>query len=544
MKISLVSASVGGGAGKAAWRLHNGLLRQNVGSTLYVKETPKQATAGVVAIHSPEVRNGLLEHAVNGKLRQLIQPGNTLCSAMYPSAGFSFLDEIAKGELINLHWISGFISSEAIAYLAALGKPIVWTLHDQNPFTGVCHYSGGCDGYLAACAACPQMPEEKRTLPAALWAVKKKYLPLTDMTIVAPSRWMGECARNSALFQQCRVEVISNGLDLGIYAPVSQAEARQRLQLPLHEKIVLFGAHDLQERRKGSLELLAAMKELAKREGYASSLRVLTFGHQTDLLAELPLACSTLGYVEDESVLRDAYAAADVVVVPSLEDNLPNLMVESVAVGTPVAAFDVGGVSDVVVPGKTGFLARPGDVSALASAIQEAIYAPSLRETCRAWAKAHLAEERQAQAYQKLFAELLAEKGSDSRQYFFPPVMAPEAGALFADWLCDAAVEVQKDLEYVQQAHKEAQEACAWLEQEKGRLEEEKDWQENELEQLRHIVVQRDENIEQLSYELHKVRSSLSWQLTKPFRVVGRCLKKIVKYMLPYYIVQKYQQRK
>lgn len=273
-----------------------------------------------------------------------------------------------RPDIVHLHWINyGFVGIET---LSRIRRPLVWTLHDMWPFTGGCHYAGPCERYRTGCGSCPQLGS---TTPGDLsmrtMRRKRAAWSALELTVIAPSRWLGALAQGSALFSSSRIEVIPNCLDTVRFSPRAKAAARAALGLPQDRLLVLFVALDADaEPRKGFTQLEAALGQLAARfEGRPIDLMVL--GDATERPGDFPLRMHRLGVVHDDERIALAYCAADVFVAPSVEDNLPNTVLEAMSCGVACVAFDVGGIPDMVVHAETGYLARAGSAADLAAGI-------------------------------------------------------------------------------------------------------------------------------------------------------------------------------
>jgi len=358
-----------GGAARSAARLHTGLRVLGVDSKFVVQES----TPGLEAVEEvgppPPVRGWLWRffenHGIHGNRTPL---SNSFFSAPVPGGDVPSTRAIREAGVIHLHWVAHQLTPASFAKLAQSPRPIVWTLHDQRAFTGGCHFSAGCLGFETSCAPCPQLRDDPCHVPSRVLAQQRTALPPGRVVIASPSRWLADCARRSALFAGSRIEVIPYGVDTDAFAPMDRAAARAELGLPPDGFQILFGADHGMEKRKGAAELAAALRELAREPG---SLRLLCFGRPAEILESTGLPLHSLGYLEGDAALRRAYSAANVFVLPSLEDNLPNTMLETLACGTPVAGFAIGGLPDVVVDGKNGRLARGCDPMALAAALRD-----------------------------------------------------------------------------------------------------------------------------------------------------------------------------
>ena len=395
-----------GGAARAATRLHVGLGELGVASSMLVRRKRTQLDTVHVAppLHRWRWRIWrFIEERCIARNRTGLS--NTFFTLGQPAFDLSRHPLVVESDVLHLHWVGHFQSPATLAALAMLGKPMVWTLHDMRPFTGGCHFSAGCDEYTAVCEKCPQLQHDPNTLTRRNLSAQCEAL--SGITIVAPSRWLADCARHSAAFRDCRVEVIPLGISSREFFPMPQAEARVKLGLELERTYVLFGADGGGELRKGAAELLSAFQRLLAIHPTPEKLTLLCFGTMNEQLAALGEKTHALGYLKTAEQLRLAYSAADVFALPSLEDNLPNTMLESLACGTPVAGFDVGGIPDLVLPGVTGALARPGDPQSLASALWEIIrnpvHARTLGQNGADRIASHYTARAEADAYRALY---------------------------------------------------------------------------------------------------------------------------------------------
>ncbi len=322
---------------------------------------------------------------------------------------------VQQADIINPHWINqGFLSLRNLRQLAALGKPLVWNIHDMWAFTGGCHYSGECTNYLRACGDCPFV---KNPGPADLshrvWQRKSQQFP-ENLHIVASSDWLAECARSSSLLRDRPVHSIPIPVDTQVFTPATP-ERRQQFReahgIAPGKIILLFVAIKVSETRKGFQYLKAALDRL-RVEHPALDLEVVVLGNSDPAIAEaLPYPVHALGMVREAARMAQVYAAADVFVIPSLEDNLPNTVLESLACGTPVAGFDTGGIPQMVGHQREGFIAPRADSAALADGIRWVVQGPvplaALRQAARQKAETHYANSVVAKQYLRLYEDLL-----------------------------------------------------------------------------------------------------------------------------------------
>jgi glycosyltransferase involved in cell wall biosynthesis len=320
------------------------------------------------------------------------------------------LRQVPSSDILNLHWVAGFFEYISFFREVPPNLPIVWTLHDMNPFTGGCHFDGGCGKFNEHCGACPQMGSSKLDdFSAHVWKRKNEAFARVGanmMHIVAPSRWLAAEAKKSSLFRHLPVTVIPYGLETDRFQPRDRHFARQLFEIPSEAKVVLFVADSANEKRKGLDLLLEAIRGL----GDLPDLYVFAVGRNVSSTL-LGVRSRTINYVRDDLTLSLVYSTADVFVVPSLEDNLPLTALEALACGIPTIAFSVGGIPDIVREGQTGILTPTGDVGALRRAIAALLQNPERRATmaqeCRRVAVQEYNLDVQARRYVVLYEELV-----------------------------------------------------------------------------------------------------------------------------------------
>jgi glycosyltransferase involved in cell wall biosynthesis len=414
MKPLILSTSdIEGGAARSSYRLHQGLQRINVHSQMLVqaKQSDDRTVIG-------SKTNSGIGKTVAG-LRLVL---DKLPLKFYPKCdrtGYSLQwlpDRVSANvaqlnpDVINLHWINlGYLHIETIA---RFHKPLVWTLHDTWAFTGGCHYTQDCDRYRASCGACPQLPSTREwDLSRWVWQRKAKAWKNLNLTIVCPSSWLSECASSSSLFKDLRVDVIPYGLDIKVYKPTNKGVARELLGLPHDKQLILFGSlRTTSDRRKGFHLLQSALQDLSKTD-WKDRLELVVFGYsQPENPPDLGFKIHYLGTLNDDLSLTLSYSAADVFVAPSMEDNLPNTVMESMACGTPSVAFKIGGMPDMIEHKKNGYLAQPYEVKDLAQGIvwvlenEERYHKLSYR--AREKVEQEFTLEIQAHRYLSLFEEI------------------------------------------------------------------------------------------------------------------------------------------
>ena len=410
MKVLIVSTrDKVGGAARAAFRLFQGLERIGVDAHMLVLSKTSDEPAVQGPRSKKDVALAKLYPSLNGIVLNMLY-GNkkrrTFSGSITTYDLSRKINEI-NPDIVNLHWVGdGFLRIED---LKKIHKPIVWSLHDMWPFTGGCHYDLECGKYRQSCGACPALGSHKeRDMSRWVFNRKKKtFAALDHLTIVGLSQWLGSCAAESSLLKDKRIEILPNGIDTAIFKPVDKVTARKMLNLPLDKKLVLFGAMNPQASSiKGYHHLVDALQCVRHEQ-----LNFVIFGtsHPQKHL-ELKHETHYLGKFADDLSLAVVYSAADVVVVPSIQENLSNVIMEALACSTPVTAFDIGGNSDMIVHQQNGYLAKPFQTEDLASGIDWVIEDDyrwkKLSDAARKHMEEHYTLEKVAQQYQTLFSSL------------------------------------------------------------------------------------------------------------------------------------------
>lgn len=410
-----------GGAGAAALRLHLGLLGQGIDSKMLVL----YARSGINEVYETPTKHGhqsqeswkyIYNHWLNVLREHPNRPdGLEFFTDISSDAILANHPLLKQADIVHLHWIPGLIDVQAMPELFD-GKRIIWTLHDQNPFTGGCHFAGDCRKFESQCHSCPQLGSNvDEDLSFQQWNAKNLAYRNIDLEIVTPSQWLAQEAKRSALFSPRRISVIPYGLQLGIFQPRPSSNLREEHGLSDKDFVILFGAH-AHTQRKG-FEHLKALLEVIPPYLQGKRVVAVAFGHiSKSLTNRVPIL--ELGFVADPHKLAEFYSMADVYVLPAIEDNLPNTVLEALACGTPIVGFDIGGMPDMVNHGNNGWLTTLGDIDGLVQGIM--------------WAKKFGANSREAIA-------------ADARQRFHDGLQAARYLALYQknaykldDGACDA----------------------------------------------------------------------------------------------------------
>lgn len=419
-----------GGAAVAATRLHRALLNRgqidgSVESTMLIGTSNRQEQ------HRPEpgvsylANNFLAEQTAFGRfvgerLYFLPVERDRAVRFQFSPAAFgatlNFHPIVQQADILHLHWINfGYLSISGLRALLLLNKPIVWTLHDQWAFTGGCHYARGCTHYLSHCHTCPYLKQPgERDLSYQVFEQKKRLFEQANLYFTPPSRWLADEAMRSSLLRRFPFRVIPYAIDQQTFRPIDRAQASARFDLPpTGRPRLLFGSASVNDPRKGFRYFAEALTLLHEQRPDLMP-EILVFGKgRSYLFDELLYPVQHLGLLTSPDDIVAAYNAADAMVVPSLEDNLPNTVIESLACGTPVVAFATGGIPEMIEPGRNGFLASTGSSAELANGLALVLTHPDpmgLRQAAREWAEANFSETVVADQHLELYQLLLSER--------------------------------------------------------------------------------------------------------------------------------------
>ncbi|MCK5741959.1 MAG: glycosyltransferase [Chlorobi bacterium] len=376
MNILHIITADSGGAAKACIRLHKALLKDGVSSDVLVYMRKNYDVPRVHQLNEHKNYSYFrekLDYLKMGvcpgihKLLTLNRPkGFEIFTSPNSLVGFTNHPLYQEADIVHLHWVSYVFDFKS--FFRKNTKPVVWTQHDMNAFTGGCHHADDCDLYKSDCNKCPQ-------LNAPFVGLAKKYLKskkdalkdISDIHIVSPSKWMGDCVSKSALLQGCSQQIIPNGLDLNVFRSSDKSEARQKLGLPEKDPVILFVADSVGNKRKGMDVLSKALNILGKN----NQIALCTIGKkmQSDNYRNL----YQFGFVSDEKTMALLYSAADVTVVPSKIESFGQVAAESMACGIAAVAFGIGGSLDVIDHKLNGYLAQAYDPQDLADGIMYAL---------------------------------------------------------------------------------------------------------------------------------------------------------------------------
>ena len=381
LRVLSVCTSLGGGAGRAAYRIHQGVRNFGVDSRMLLKGG-NYNDPNIITLDEFVPYNSLYKAFdwTRNKVKNKMQYLRWNC---YPNREQMFMSDLRGTDMqgalkkldydvLHLHWVN-----LRFVHLAELpkDKPIVWTLHDSWPFCGVCHYFFDCEKYKEQCGNCPFLHTDRlNDLSHRVWKKKAEIYKNLNMHIVTPSHWLGECAKQSSLLGGFPVTVIPNCLDVNVFRPLDETEISLRwrnLQYKRSSKpFVLYGAMNAAtDRIKGFANLISALR-LMEREGCRDDFELIVFGAaESELSLDVNIPIHYVGFVSDARELVSLYNLAKVMVVPSLTEVFGQTASEAMACGTPVVAFQCTGIQEVVDHKVNGYLAKPYDSEDLAAGI-------------------------------------------------------------------------------------------------------------------------------------------------------------------------------
>jgi glycosyltransferase involved in cell wall biosynthesis len=360
MKILHLSTSdINGGAARAAFRLHTGLMMQGVDSQMFVRDKhvnnesvirykyPKGFRLAKYKFRKFQIENDFKKYQSNRSV------GFEVFSDDRSFLKTGLLVQLPDAEVYNLHWTSGFI--DLPAFFKYINKPVVWTLHDMFAFTGGCHYNNGCENYLHYCHNCPQLGSTKeKDLSYQIWTRKRKALAefKNKIIIIADSFWLANEAMKSSLFKDEVIETIHYGIETDEFIPRDKTACRKALNIPLDCNVIVFGAPMIDNPRKGFKQLHEALKYVQKT---IPGLFLISFG--AGMLPAIPdIPGLHLGPVANNNLLSLIYNCADLFVIPSLQEAFGQTALEAMSCCIPVVGFNTGGVPDMIENGVTGYL--------------------------------------------------------------------------------------------------------------------------------------------------------------------------------------------
>lgn len=374
MKVLLVNTSErAGGAAIACNRLMEALNHNGVKAKMLVRNRQTNSSSVTsIPIGIKQKFDFIWERGVIFALNNLKKNGIFQVDIANTGTDITQMPEFREADVIHLHWTNqGFLSLDNIDKILHSGKKIVVTMHDQWYFTGICHYSSECNRYQSFCTNCPQMKGKFRDIAQHVFKKKQAMYSTSSITFVGCSQWIADMARLSSLTKGQTVTNIPNAIDTDAFSPKDWKLSRRAFGLPEDKKLILFGAQRITDERKGFKYLAEACKIIKEQQpGAASEIGIVVVGGKSEAISNaLPLPVFTVPYISEESEMVKLYNAVDIYVTPSLQDNLPNTIVEAMACGIPCVGFRVGGIPEMIDHEANGYVAEYRDANDFAQGI-------------------------------------------------------------------------------------------------------------------------------------------------------------------------------
>ncbi|KAA0989665.1 glycosyltransferase family 4 protein [Dyadobacter aurulentus] len=374
MVLHLSTFHLEGGAGVAAVRLHRALLKSGIESHLLTPFLSREEQNVTGIAHTKWQKRRIWGHFIAERLA--FYPHEKDASVRFAfspaDAGIDISEHplVRQAGIIHIHWINfGFLSLSSLQKLFKLGKPIVWTLHDMWTFTGGCHYSRGCDRFLTHCSYCPYLAKpDQYDISFSQFELKEALYAQPRLALISPSKWLDQMVKQAPLTAAKTSGSIPNCIDTLFFKPREQHLVRKTLGLPADKKLVLFTGANIQDIRKGFIYFQEALVLLQKQ---FPDIEAMIFGkaHKNNL-RDFPVTVHYLGKITEPDGMVDAYNAADLIAVPSLEDNLPNTIMEAMACGTPAVGFETGGIPEMIDHKVNGYVAGSRSAISLTEGIR------------------------------------------------------------------------------------------------------------------------------------------------------------------------------
>lgn len=393
MRVLIVNTSErNGGAAIAASRLTEALKNNGIKAMMMVRDKTTDQISVVGLKKSWKSRwNFLYERFTIWRNNHFDKSNLFAVDIANSGSDITGLPEFKKADVIHLHWVNqGMLSLKGIRKIIASGKPIVWTMHDMWPFTGICHYAGSCTSYQTECGNCPLINGNKqKDLSYSVFRKKLQILSNAHITFVGCSKWLTAQARKSRLLVGQTVTSIPNAININAFRPKDKKAMRNRYNLPLDKKLVLFGSAKITDPRKGMKYLIEACKTLVeKHPDMKGNTGIVVFGLASEAIAtQLPFPVYVLSYIRSEADLVSMYSAVDLFVTPSLEDNLPNTIMEAMACGIPCVGFNTGGIPEMIDHTENGYVAEYKNATDLAEGIHWVLSSPDYDQLCQSAVK-------------------------------------------------------------------------------------------------------------------------------------------------------------
>jgi len=397
------SPRIGGGGAASMYRLHTDLRKAGIESKILCDHKTTQSTNVIKIPRWTKI--------MDWPIKLLTIPLGLNDIHRISSFLIKRYNAYIEAEILHFHGVHGFINYLALPSLTK-SKSSVFTLHDMWCLTGHCAISYDCDRWKIGCGNCPYLdtiPPVFRDATHIEWKLKEGVYNHSNLTIVTPSKWLTENAKQS-LLSHFPIYHIPDGVDMETFKPLDSDHCRSLLGIPQSKKVLMFAAVELNQFNKGGDLLLEAIKNLPlslKRE-----IILLLLGNKGEAIVKATdLHSINLGYVSDDRLKAIAYSAADVFVLPTRAEAFGLVALESMACGTPVTSFRVGGLTDIIRPGITGYLAEPENAKDLSDDIAHLLNDQYLRSNMghmsREIAQNEFSSELKTKRYIELYNQTL-----------------------------------------------------------------------------------------------------------------------------------------
>ncbi|MFA6820359.1 MAG: glycosyltransferase family 4 protein [Bacteroidaceae bacterium] len=404
-----------GGAAIAASRLKEALINNGIKAKMLVrlKETDSLSVVGLKETWMQKF-NFVYERFLIWKTNHFSREHLFDIDTAVRGTDITSLPEFKEADVIHLNWINqGFLSMRSLQKIIRSGKPIVWTMHDMWTFTGICHYARDCQQFINECNSCPLLRSGgAHDLSYRVFRQKEKVLHGCNIVFVACSRWLSDQAEQSYLLRSLRVIDIPNPISTLLFKPRDKEKSRRLCRLPLDKKLILFSAFRITSPLKGLKYFQEACQLYSKAHAeMEGQIAIVAVGKDADtLIDKFPYPVYSMGYVDDEHLMASIYDACNAFVIPSLQDNLPNTIVEAMASGVPCIATKVGGIPQMINHKENGYLAEPKEAEDIKRGMEWLFTECDYQKVCqsaRSFAIREYSEQSVAMRYIEIYNDLL-----------------------------------------------------------------------------------------------------------------------------------------
>lgn len=411
MKILIINTAENkGGAAVACNRLHEALLQNGVDSKMLVRQK-SSADKTVFEFTNSTLRKkiNLFFFFLELFILKFFKKDGVDFSLPWFGPALHKHPLVKDADIIHLHWVqNSFLTLRSLKKLQSLNKPIIWTLHDMWAFTGGCHYNVDCRKFETSCSECPQLKNTSIADFSKSTFKEKQLIYSTKNIIVTPSNWLAKEAKISSLLRNNKVSVIPYNINFDLFKPIEKNIAKENFGIDTTKKVILFVSMNIEDQRKGFEYFKKSIIELENTiENWTNDYEILAIGRNSDV-KHFNTKIHYTGRLSNIEKISMAYAAADVFVAPSTQDNLPNTVIESLACGTPVVAFNIGGMPDMIDSTINGYIAEFDNYKELSKGILYCI-SNNLSDNARNSALSKFQSSEVAKSYVDLYKQALHE---------------------------------------------------------------------------------------------------------------------------------------